>query len=699
MDVSSDPKYLAYSPIASVQHHHQQQRDSNHQPQSHTSYIKPEPIDDMSASPPATDRSTGVWMHLLKAAEFVAIDDLNHHGSTTAVVSSTLVENVKPIQGQHQQSQQQKQHQQPLSHPGHHEEYTGSDCDQQKNYSRPARLPPLDQYHWLHRSTQTDSMPYDNNGSGSCSGGNAFGQTSLAPPYTGSYHYSIEAATTGVDTSRTYNVPSQPHLHHRSASYPLPPPPAIPQQQTVRSLSWTSDRAQIAVSALPPPYSQQQPNHHPFQSHYSYYPATNVGEYPQIPTSTSYPQTVGFPSAHLPDPSAHYSGNGDTPPSTYGGTPPPALPRPHRYATPPGSSRASPNRVVPHPYQRPLAISTGKPSKSVKSKQSADKKGPQPQTQQQGQKSCFNCRTTVTPSWRRCPEGKNLLCNACGLYQKLHNVPRPYFYAQDGTIKVERGAIRLQSCEECGSTETASPWRKYEGRLLCSACAHHLHASRRYHYRQQQQQQQQPSPPLTITIPPVSPQTFTPDFHSLRSSETTNSGSSASTSPESYHDVDSPSPASGGGVISQGLGYLALARTTPPPPPGFEDQVQGGFARGVEPPGVGFGEETGGGSGIAFERTSESIGYGGENYARTPESIVYGAEPSPNGQEFAFSEATGPPSSIEYSAEGAFARDVELPPVGYGESTHAAQGQDEQEYFNGGGADKPDAHEPKILQR
>lgn len=30
-------------------------------------------------------------------------------------------------------------------------------------------------------------------------------------------------------------------------------------------------------------------------------------------------------------------------------------------------------------------------------------------------KFCHNCKTTVTPSWRRCPQGRILLCNACGL--------------------------------------------------------------------------------------------------------------------------------------------------------------------------------------------------------------------------------------------------------------------------------------------
>lgn len=37
---------------------------------------------------------------------------------------------------------------------------------------------------------------------------------------------------------------------------------------------------------------------------------------------------------------------------------------------------------------------------------------------------CFNCETTTTPLWRR-DESGNTICNACGLYFKLHNVQRP----------------------------------------------------------------------------------------------------------------------------------------------------------------------------------------------------------------------------------------------------------------------------------
>lgn len=40
------------------------------------------------------------------------------------------------------------------------------------------------------------------------------------------------------------------------------------------------------------------------------------------------------------------------------------------------------------------------------------------------QPTCQNCQTSTTPLWRRDEMGA-VLCNACGLFLKLHGRPRP----------------------------------------------------------------------------------------------------------------------------------------------------------------------------------------------------------------------------------------------------------------------------------
>ncbi|KAJ2353880.1 GATA type transcriptional activator of nitrogen-regulated proteins, partial [Coemansia sp. RSA 2618] len=49
---------------------------------------------------------------------------------------------------------------------------------------------------------------------------------------------------------------------------------------------------------------------------------------------------------------------------------------------------------------------------------------------------CFNCSAESTPLWRRDPED-NIICNACGLYYKLHAKPRP--------ISMRRPAIKRRN--------------------------------------------------------------------------------------------------------------------------------------------------------------------------------------------------------------------------------------------------------------
>jgi len=51
--------------------------------------------------------------------------------------------------------------------------------------------------------------------------------------------------------------------------------------------------------------------------------------------------------------------------------------------------------------------------------------------------TCSNCQTKTTPLWRRNPEGQPL-CNACGLFLKLHGVTRPLSLKTDIIKKRQR---------------------------------------------------------------------------------------------------------------------------------------------------------------------------------------------------------------------------------------------------------------------
>lgn len=51
--------------------------------------------------------------------------------------------------------------------------------------------------------------------------------------------------------------------------------------------------------------------------------------------------------------------------------------------------------------------------------------------------TCANCQTNSTTLWRRNNDG-NPVCNACGLYYKLHNMNRPLSMKKEGIQKRKR---------------------------------------------------------------------------------------------------------------------------------------------------------------------------------------------------------------------------------------------------------------------
>lgn len=68
--------------------------------------------------------------------------------------------------------------------------------------------------------------------------------------------------------------------------------------------------------------------------------------------------------------------------------------------------------------------------------------------------TCTNCFTQTTPLWRRNPEGQPL-CNACGLFLKLHGVVRPLSLKTDVIKKRNRGSGNTLSAVGAGSTRSS----------------------------------------------------------------------------------------------------------------------------------------------------------------------------------------------------------------------------------------------------
>ncbi|KAI8988423.1 hypothetical protein BDF20DRAFT_815583 [Mycotypha africana] len=113
---------------------------------------------------------------------------------------------------------------------------------------------------------------------------------------------------------------------------------------------------------------------------------------------------------------------------------------------------------------------------------------------------CFNCKVTKTPLWRRTPDRKHSLCNACGLYYKQYNCHRPLHirnkthtirnashpYACERVLPItihqqpasgnsnssssSSSSSSNQECANCHQTQTPL-WRKNErGEPVCNAC-------------------------------------------------------------------------------------------------------------------------------------------------------------------------------------------------------------------------------------
>jgi hypothetical protein len=128
-------------------------------------------------------------------------------------------------------------------------------------------------------------------------------------------------------------------------------------------------------------------------------------------------------------------------------------------------------KAVDDPYQSVSKEATDKPSKltgsvgldllvvatSMAPKQAATVISTHSSDSEQDDIQCVNCKTSKTPLWRRDEEGKPV-CNACGLWYKLHKTARPLSMCKDDIIRRRRrSATTIQVIKD--SMEAQKPVR------------------------------------------------------------------------------------------------------------------------------------------------------------------------------------------------------------------------------------------------
>jgi GATA-binding factor C len=142
---------------------------------------------------------------------------------------------------------------------------------------------------------------------------------------------------------------------------------------------------------------------------------------------------------------------------------------------------------------KPSDERTASKGKNAKSNPEGSAEKPNADVEAEELPICSNCGTNNTPLWRR-NHNTLLLCNACGLYLKIHKTHRPlmlkkrHHSGNSSRPHSREGCYGPAStgCTNCG-TKVTPLWRKgLGGALLCNACGLYLklhHVNRPVRYR------------------------------------------------------------------------------------------------------------------------------------------------------------------------------------------------------------------------